>query len=88
MSASPSEVWRDKKPPVNTGLLDTEDGNSTCPVIVPPAFGNAALAVVLAELAVLVVVVNIPSLVDMSTPSTVPVTVMLPPTSKLGVVSL
>ena len=40
------------------------------PVSVPPALGNAALAVVLAELAVVVVVVNTPSLVAMSTPST------------------
>ena len=43
------------------------------PDIVPPALGNAAFAVV-------VVVPNTPSLVAMSTPSTVPVTPMLPVT--------
>ena len=43
------------------------------PVIAPPDFGSAALAVV-------VVLVNIPSLVAISTPSTVPVTVTLPVT--------
>ena len=44
------------------------------PLIVPPAFGKAALAVV-------VVLVKTASLVAISTPSTVPVTVIFPVTS-------
>ncbi len=46
------------------------------PVIVPPDLGSAALAV-------LVVVVSTPSLVAISTPSTVPDTAILPVTSIL-----
>ena len=54
---------------------------TNAPVIVPPALGSAALAVVLAAPAVVVVEVNIASLVAMSIPSTVPLTPILPVTS-------
>jgi len=46
------------------------------PVIVPPARGSAALAVVVVE-------VNTPSRAAISTPSTVPVTSILPDSQRL-----
>ena len=61
-------------------MVVPESAKSTFPVRVPPALGNAALAVVLAELAVVVVLVKTASRVAMSIPSTVPVTEMLPVT--------